>query len=344
MDTFTITQPDDWHVHLRDDSKLARTVADTCKQFARAIIMPNLTPPITTIAAAEQYRKRILQLIPSDNTFTPLMTLYLTDDMTTDIIEAIANHPDIYAIKLYPAGATTNSAAGITDITQLYPIFAAMQQHSIPLLIHGEVTHGDIFEREAVFIEQNLIPLRSAFPELKIVLEHITTSNAVNYVLSEDNYIAATITPQHLMFDRNILLAGGIKPDYYCLPILKTNEDKQSLLAAAISGNPKFFLGTDSAPHSTSAKYSACGCAGIYSAHNAIELYAEIFSNANALDKLEGFASFYGADFYGLPRNQTSITLKNKQHVVPTVLDFGDEKITPLLAGKNLQWSLDIDH
>lgn len=339
-ETLTITQPDDWHIHLRDGDKLTRTVKDAARQFKRVIVMPNLVPAIDSVAMALNYRQRILQCLPQDTNFDPLMTLYLTDTMTVETIEQAAASPYIQAIKLYPAGATTNSNAGVTNIEHLHPLFDAMQQHNLPLLIHGEVTHGDIFDREAIFIEQVLSPLRNCFPTLKIVLEHITTAVAVDFVLAANNNTAATITPHHLLFERNQLLAGGIKPDYYCLPILKRATDQQALIKAATSGNPHFFLGTDSAPHSRQAKYNACGCAGIYNAHCAIELYAHAFANANALDKLEAFASFNGADFYGLPRNQKQITLQHQENLIPQQLSFGDEDITPLWAGKILDWTL----
>lgn len=340
MESLTITQPDDWHTHLRDGKKLTRTVSDTAKQFNRAIVMPNLTPPITSIKAAEKYRQQIIDCIPKGEQFEPLMTLYLTDDMSAETILQAAEHPHIHAVKLYPAGATTNSAAGVTDISALYPLFAAMEQHQLPLLIHGEVTHGDIFDREALFIEHVLIPVREAFPDMKIVLEHITTAAAVEYVLAANEKLAATITPQHLLFDRNQLLVGGLKPDFYCLPILKRVSDQLALIGAATSGNPKFFLGTDSAPHSTANKYSPCGCAGVYSAHNAIEIYASIFETAGALERLEGFASFYGPDFYGLPRNEAKITLHKSATKVPQSLAFADETVVPLLAGQTVNWAL----
>lgn len=340
MDSLTITQPDDWHIHLRDGEKLVRTVADAARQFNRAIVMPNLTPPINSIAAAEDYRVQILTHVPPELSFNPLMTLYLTDDMTSDTIKAAAEHPHIQAIKLYPAGATTNSSAGVTDIGALYPLFETMEQTGLPLLIHGEVTHGDIFDREALFIEQVLMPLQAAFPSLKIVLEHITTAAAVDYVLAANHFLAATITPQHLLYDRNQLLVGGLKPDYYCLPILKRQTDQQALLKAATSGSSKFFLGTDSAPHSRNSKYAPCGCAGVYSAYNALEIYAHIFEQAKALDKLEGFSSFHGPDFYGLARNTQTITLTKQANKVPQSLSFADEALTPLFAGETLNWTL----
>jgi dihydroorotase len=338
METLTITQPDDWHIHLRDGQALTRTVPDAAAQFNRAIVMPNLTPPVTDIAMAEAYRQRILTHIPEGVDFTPLMSLYLTDTMSVDTLKQAAAHPNIYAVKLYPAGATTNSAAGVTNILGLYPQFEAMQAHGLPLLIHGEVTYGDIFDREAIFVNEILSPLREDFPELKIVLEHITTSEARDFVLAQSSHVAATITPHHLLYDRNQLLAGGLKPDYYCLPILKRVEHQQALMAAATSGDPRFFLGTDSAPHTSSTKYAACGCAGIYNAYSAIELYAQAFAQVNALSKLEAFASFHGPDFYGLPRNGTSITLTQQDWVVPEQLSFAGSQLTPLYAGQTLIW------
>jgi dihydroorotase len=339
-ETLTFTQPDDWHIHLRDGNKLVRTVGDAARQFQRAIVMPNLVPAIDTVEDALAYRERILQHIPKNCNFEPLMTLYLTDKMSIDTIKKAAASPYIHAIKLYPAGATTNSSQGVTDFADLYPLFAAMEEHQLPLLIHGEVTHSDIFDREALFIEQILMPLRESFPQLKIVLEHITTAAAVDFVMNANEYTAATITPHHLLFDRNQLLVGGIKPDYYCLPILKRAEDRQALIAAATSGNSRFFLGTDSAPHSINSKYSACGCAGIYSAYCAIELYAHVFEQANALDKLEAFASFYGPDFYGLPHNTQQISLQKKTNLIPEKLAFGKEEVIPLWAGKTLNWKI----
>lgn len=340
MKSLTITAPDDWHLHLRDNEALNRTVPDATHQFQRAIIMPNLIPPITNVSLALAYQERIKAHIPAGRSFTPLMTLYLTNDTTAETVAAAAASDSIYAFKLYPAGATTNSEAGVNRVEHLYPVFEAMQSHNVPLLIHGEITHGDIFDREQQFIETILTPLRAEFPNLRIVLEHITTAAAVDFVLQANDNTAATITVHHLLFERNQLLAGGIKPDYYCLPILKRAEDQQALSAAATSGNKKFFLGTDSAPHSTESKYSACGCAGIYSAHCAIELYAHVFEQAGALDKLEGFASFYGPDFYGLQRNQNQITLLKQVQTIPEVLSFGEQQVTPLWAGQDLKWSL----
>ena len=340
METLTITQPDDWHLHLREGDKLKRTVSDSAKQFARAIIMPNLLPPVTTVLQAEQYYRNIIEHIPTGSDFQPLMTLYLTEQTTVETIKAVSKHDNIVALKLYPAGATTNSEAGVNNIATIYPVLEAMQKYAVPLLLHGEVTHGDIFDREQLFIENILSKIYKDFPELKIVLEHITTQEAADFVTEASGTLSATITPQHLLFNRNNLLAGGVKPDYYCLPVLKREKHQKAIVKAAISGNPKFFLGTDSAPHNTNAKYSACGCAGIYSAHSALELYASVFEAENALDKLEGFASFYGADFYGLARNQTTITLKKQTWIVPEQLSFADELITPLWASETLEWQV----
>lgn len=339
MDTLTIIRPDDWHIHLRDGDKLERTVNDAAAQFKRAIIMPNLATPITTVEAAKLYYERIMAVCHTKS-FQPLMTLYLTDAMTVSIIKQATQTDFIKGVKLYPAGATTNSEFGITTLEKFDSVFAAMQKYDLPLLIHGEITDGDIFEREKMFIDTQLIPLRQKFPELRIVLEHITTADAVAYIKQQDTYTAATITAHHLLCDRNDLLVGGLKPDYYCLPILKTKQDQQALLAAATSGDPHFFLGTDSAPHSTERKYCASGCAGIYSAYSAIELYATAFEQTQALDKLEAFASFHGADFYRVPRNTETITLTKTTWQIPESLSFGSEKIIPFYAGKTLHWKL----
>ncbi len=335
-----ITQPDDWHLHLRDGNKLARTVADSARQFKRALIMPNLLPPITSITQAEAYRKRILAAAPLHSNFNPLMTLYLTDDMPITTIDQAAEHPHIIAAKLYPAHTTTNTTGGVTKIQKIYALLEAMQYHGFVLCIHGEVPYGDIFDREKRFIDTVLIPLCTDFPQLKIVLEHITTKEAVDFVRDSTHPIGATITPQHLLYNRSELLAGGIKPHLYCLPILKRESHRQALLQAAISGNKKFFLGTDSAPHSINDKHNACGCAGVYSAHSAIELYAKAFMTMQALDKLEAFASFHGADFYGLPRNQCQIKLTEKTWQVPQSLAFGTTTVIPLAAGERLSWQL----
>lgn len=342
MRTLTITRPDDWHIHLRDGNYLPRTVADAARQFQRAIAMPNLLPPVTTTVEALAYRERILAVRPTGSGFQPLMVLYLTDN-TNPAEMAIAKASGfVYACKLYPAGATTNSASGVTDIRKIYPVLAAMEKAGLPLLLHGEVTdhHIDIFDREAVFIERTLQPLLLDFPALKIVLEHITTDEAAEFVANAPANVAATITAHHLLFNRNDMLAGGIRPHFYCLPILKRNTHQQALLHAATSGSPKFFLGTDSAPHAQHKKESACGCAGCYTALHAMELYAEAFDHTGHLDKLEGFASFFGADFYGLPRNSGTITLIENSQTLPETLDFGGESLVPLLAGCHLRWSL----
>ena len=338
MKTFTLTRPDDCHLHVRSGALLKAVLPHTARQFARAIIMPNLKPPVTTVAQALIYRDEILQAIPADLSFEPLMTLYLTAATTLEEIERAAQSEHIYAFKLYPAGATTNSDAGVADVTSIYPLLAALEKHDIPLLIHGEVTDTecDIFDREKQFIDQYLIDIVKHFPNLRIVLEHVTTKEAVQFVESADSTVAATITPQHLLFNRNAMLSGGIKPHYYCLPILKREMHRQALVQAAISGNAKFFLGTDSAPHLTHLKESACGCAGCYTAFGAMELYAEIFEQANALDKLEGFASFYGADFYRIARNTGTITLQKQAWTIPAL--YGE--ITPLKAGEELTWKI----
>ena len=338
MKTFTLTRPDDCHLHVRSGDLLKAVLPHTARQFARAIIMPNLKPPVTTVAQALAYRDEILQAIPADLSFEPLMTLYLTAATTIEEVKRVAQCEPVYAFKLYPAGATTNSDAGVADVTSIYPLLAALEKHDIPLLIHGEVTDTecDIFDREKQFIDQYLIDIVKHFPNLRIVLEHVTTKEAVQFVESANSTVAATITPQHLLFNRNAMLSGGIKPHYYCLPILKREMHRQALVQAAISGNAKFFLGTDSAPHLTHLKESACGCAGCYTAFGAMELYAEIFEQANALHKLEGFASFYGADFYRLPRNIGTITLQKQAWTIPAL--YGE--ITPLKAGEELTWKI----
>ena len=338
MKTLTITRPDDCHLHVRNGAILKTVLPHTARQFARAIIMPNLKPPVTTVARALAYREEILQAIPEGVNFTPLMTLYLTASTTIDEIKLAAECEHIHAVKLYPAGATTNSDAGVADVTKIYPLLAALEKYDLPLLIHGEVTDEDcdIFDRERVFIERYLIDIIRDFPALRIVLEHVTTKEAVEFVESASDKIAATITPQHLLFNRNAMLAGGIKPHYYCLPILKRETHRLALVKAATSGNPKFFLGTDSAPHLTHLKENSCGCAGCYSAFAALELYAEAFESANALDKLEGFASFYGADFYGLSRNGETVTLEKRDWIIPASYD----EIKPLKSGELLQWTM----
>lgn len=340
--TITLTQPDDWHHHFRDGDLLAHTVPAAAHTFGRAIAMPNLEAPITTLPMALAYHERLMACVPDNTHFQPLMTLYLIDRCTPELIKEAAAQAVVVAAKLYPAGATTLSSAGVTDIQALYPVFDAMQATGLPLLLHGEVNDPDIdiFDREAVFIEQHLAPLVQHFPALKIVLEHITTQQAVDFVQSAPPEVAATITPQHLLCDRNDLLVGGIKPHYYCLPILKRHRDQQALIAAATSGNPKFFLGTDSAPHAQSQKESACGCAGCYTAPAALPLYAQCFEAHHALDRLEAFASFHGADFYGLPRNTRTITLEQREWTVPERLPFGHRFIIPFYAGRTLSWRM----
>lgn len=341
-----LIQPDDWHIHIRDGAVMKDVLADTARQFARAIIMPNLKPPVTTVELAHAYRLRIEANLKSlgINDFEPLMTLYLTDNTSADEVRK-AKAEGIVGFKLYPAGATTNSDAGVTDIRHCYKALEAMQEVGMPFLVHGEVTHAeiDIFDREAVFIDQILEPLRSDFPQLKMVFEHITTKQAAHYVrdaLTTGNTIAATITPQHLLMNRNAIFSGGIRPHNYCLPVLKREEHRVALLEAATSGNPRFFLGTDSAPHAKGDKEAACGCAGCYSAFNALGLYAEAFESVNQLEKLEGFASFFGPDFYSLPRNSKKITLKKQAQSIPQELPLGDATIVPLRAGETIAWSL----
>ena len=342
MKTITITKPDDWHIHVRNGAVLKTVLPHTAKQFARAIIMPNLKPPVTTVAQALAYRDEILQTLPLRSSFTPLMTLYLTAQTELSEIKKAAESEYIHAFKLYPAGATTNSDSGVADIRAIYPLLAELEKYAIPLLIHGEVTDPecDIFDREQIFVESTLTDITHKFPDLRVVLEHVTTTEAVEFVLAAGANIAATITPQHLLYNRNALLAGGVRPHYYCLPILKRESHRQSLLKAATSGNPKFFLGTDSAPHLTHTKENACGCAGCYSAHAAIELYADAFEQANALDKLEGFASFFGADFYRLPRNTDTISLTKTSWRVPFYYGEDTISITPLKAGEEINWKI----
>jgi dihydroorotase len=339
----TLIRPDDWHLHVRDGGALKTVVPHSARQFARAIIMPNLVPPVTTIGQALDYRRRILAAVPADTTFEPLMTLYLTDDMPVSEITQAKQSGKIFACKLYPAGATTNSAAGVTAIGKIYPLLEAMQKHGLLLLVHGEVTGADVdvFDREAVFIERVLMPLVARFPGLKIVLEHITTKDAADYVWEAPANVAATITAHHLLYNRNAIFQGGLRPHYYCLPILKREIHRQALLAAATSGHAKFFLGTDSAPHARHTKEADCGCAGCYTAFSALELYAEAFEQAEALDKLESFASFFGADFYGLPRNRDKITLKRESSPVPLAFSYDTEQtLRPLRAGETLRWRL----
>ena len=339
--TITLTQPDDWHLHVRDGDAMSAVVPHTAAQFGRAIIMPNLRPPVTTTAAALAYRERIRAAVPEGLSFEPLMTLYLTDNLPPDEIKR-AQDARVVAVKLYPAGATTNSDAGVTDLRKTYATLEAMQRAGMPLLLHGEVTAPeiDLFDREAVFIDKQLIPLRRDFPELKIVLEHITTREAAQYVQEADRLTAASITAHHLLYNRNAIFTGGIRPHYYCLPVLKREQHRLALLQAASSGSNKFFLGTDSAPHAAQLKENASGCAGCYTANAAMELYAEAFDAVGALDKLEAFASFHGADFYGLPRNAASITLRRENWTVPESFAFGEARLKPLRAGEILQWKL----
>lgn len=342
MNQITIIKPDDWHIHLRDGEALKTTVKHASQQFNRAIVMPNLVPPITTVKLANAYRERIISNIPSHSSFDPLMTLYLTDNMTVEEIKLASLDPNIYAVKWYPAGATTNSEFGVTDIHKLEPVLDCMAENKLPLLIHGEVTDSeiDIFDREKVFIETYLKPIATQFPTLKIVLEHITTKDAVEFVSSASDNIGATITAHHLLFNRNQLLAGGIKPHYYCLPILKRKIHQQALLEAATSGYPKFFLGTDSAPHSIDKKETDCGCAGIYTAHAAIELYAQAFASFNKLEKLEYFASISGPNFYNLPVNTDRISLIEEPWVVPGNYPFGTSHLKPLFGNESLSWRI----
>ena len=339
--TLTITRPDDWHLHLRDGDALRTVVPHTAAQFARAIVMPNLRPPVTTAEQALAYKARIQAAVPAGMAFEPLMTLYLTDNLPAEEI-ARAKDAGVVAAKLYPAGATTNSDAGVTDIRKTYKTLEAMQKAGMLLLVHGEVTSPeiDLFDREAVFIEQQLKPLRRDFPELKIVMEHITTQEAAQYVASADPFLGATITAHHLLYNRNAIFTGGIRPHYYCLPVLKRETHRLALVDAATSGSSKFFLGTDSAPHPAHLKEHATGCAGCYTAHAAIEMYAEAFDNAGALDQLEGFASFHGPDFYNLPRNTGTITLRRESWTPPDSFAFGEAELKPLRAGEALPWRL----
>ncbi|MBK5206105.1 MAG: dihydroorotase [Polaromonas sp.] len=339
--TLTITRPDDWHLHVRDGDALRTVVPHSAAQFARAIIMPNLRPPVTTAAQAVAYRERIQAAVPAGMKFEPLMTLYLTDNLAADEIKR-ARDAGVVAVKLYPAGATTNSDAGVTDLRKTYKTLEAMQREGLLLLLHGEVTSPeiDLFDREAVFIDKQLIPLRRDFPELKIVFEHITTKEAAQYVREADRFLGATLTAHHLLYNRNALFMGGIRPHYYCLPVLKRETHRIALVEAATSGHARFFLGTDSAPHPAHLKEQATGCAGCYTAHAAIELYAEAFDAAGALNQLEAFASFNGADFYGLPRNRERITLKKESWTSPESFAFGEAQLKPLRSGDALPWKL----
>jgi dihydroorotase len=341
MQTLTLTRPDDWHVHLRDGDALNTVVPHTAAQFARAIVMPNLKPPVTSTAMALAYKQRILAALPAGMAFEPLMTLYLTDNMPADEIHR-AHESGVAAVKLYPAGATTNSSAGVTDIRHTHATLEAMQRVGMPLLVHGEVTDSevDLFDREAVFIDRHLQPLRRDFPELKIVFEHITTKEAAQYVAQAGVFTAATITAHHLLYNRNALFLGGVRPHYYCLPVLKREVHRQALVQAATSGSDRFFLGTDSAPHPAHLKEHASGCAGCYTALSALELYAEAFDSVGALGQLEGFASVHGPAFYGLPRNQGTVTLTRKTWTLPESVSFGEASLKPLRGGEELHWQL----
>lgn len=342
-DTLTLTRPDDWHLHLRDGAALTAVLPDTARQFGRAIVMPNLKPPVTTVADAEAYRARILAALPAGMTFEPLMTLYLTDRTTPDEIVRAKASGIVHGVKLYPLGATTNSDSGVSSLEHCLPVLEKMAEVGLPFLLHGEVTDPDIdiFDREAVFIERTLAPLIARLPELRVVLEHITTAQAAEFVADASANVAATLTAHHLLMNRNAMLVGGIRPHHYCLPVLKRETHRQALLKAATSGSAKFFLGTDSAPHARHTKEAACGCAGMYTAHAALELYAEAFDSVGALDKLEAFASFNGPDFYRLPRNSGTVTLRRESWTVPATLAYLDDApLVPLRAGETLAWKL----
>ncbi len=342
MQQLTLTRPDDWHLHLRDGALMQSVLPDTARQFARAIVMPNLRPPVTTTEQAQAYRARILAALPAGAQFEPLMTLYLTDNTGAEEIKKAHAGGIVHAVKLYPAGATTNSDAGVTDLRKTYAALEEMQRCGMPLLVHGEVTDPsvDVFDREAVFIERVLLPLLKDLPGLRVVFEHITTRDAARFVASAPDNIAATITAHHLMYNRNAMFKGGIRPHYFCLPVLKRETHREALVNAAISGSNKFFLGTDSAPHAQHTKENDCGCAGCYTAHAAIEMYAEVFEQAGALDRLEAFASFHGADYYGLPRNTRQIALRRDEWQVPASVDFGEHRLVPLRAGEIIKWKL----
>ncbi len=342
MDQLTLTQPDDWHLHLRDGAHMRAVLAHSAARFARAIVMPNLKPPVTTTQLAAAYRDRILRALPAGSGFEPLMTLYLTDNTPPEEIARARASGFVHAVKYYPAGATTNSDSGVTDLARCYPTLQALADAGMPLLIHGEVTDPevDVFDRERVFLERALGALVVRFPTLKVVVEHITTAEAAAFVESAPATVAATITAHHLLLNRNALFQGGVRPHHYCLPVLKRESHRRALVRVATSGNPKFFLGTDSAPHARHTKENDCGCAGVYTAHAAIELYAEAFEQAGALERLEAFASFHGPDFYGLPRNTRRITLKRAPANVPAVFAYGEDALVPLRAGGSVAWSL----
>ncbi|WP_323148944.1 dihydroorotase [Pseudomonas oryzihabitans] len=343
-DRITLARPDDWHIHLRDGAALPQTVADAAREFGRAIVMPNLVPPVRTAEQAAAYRERILAARPAGSRFEPLMVLYLTDRTSPEDVRSAKASGFVHAAKLYPAGATTNSDSGVTSLDNLFPTLEAMAEIGLPLLVHGEVTHAevDVFDREKKFIDEHLVRIVQRFPALKVVFEHITTGDAAAFVREAPANVGATITVHHLLYNRNHMLVGGIRPHFYCLPILKRNTHQSALLDAATSGNPKFFLGTDSAPHARHAKEAACGCAGCYTAYGALELYAEAFESRDALDRLEGFASHFGPDFYGLPRNTETVTLVREDWQAPASLPFGDHEVVPLRAGETLRWRLEV--
>ncbi|MFO1299375.1 MAG: dihydroorotase [Burkholderiaceae bacterium] len=342
MDSISLTRPDDWHLHLRDGEAMRAVVGASAAQFARAIVMPNLRPPVATVEQALAYRQRIVDALPAGVAFEPLMTLYLTDNTSADEIRRATDSGRVVAVKLYPAGATTNSDAGVTDLRRTWPVLDAMQRCAMPLLVHGEVTDAqvDVFDREAVFIDTVLDPLRRDFPGLRVVFEHITTRQAAQYVAQAGATLAATVTAHHLLYNRNAIFAGGLRPHWYCLPVLKREEHRRALLEAATGGNVRFFLGTDSAPHAARLKEHAAACAGCYTAPHAIELYASAFEQMGALDRLEAFASFNGPDFYGLPRNRGRITLRREAWTIPESLPFGADRIVPLAGGEALAWKL----
>ncbi|MGM3423752.1 dihydroorotase [Pseudomonas benzopyrenica] len=343
-DRITLARPDDWHIHLRDGAALPQTVADAAREFGRAIVMPNLVPPVRNAEQAAAYRERILAARPAGSRFEPLMVLYLTDRTSPDDVRSAKASGFVHAAKLYPAGATTNSDSGVTSLDNLFPTLEAMAEIGLPLLVHGEVTHAevDVFDREKKFIDEHLVRIVQRFPTLKVVFEHITTGDAAAFVREAPANVGTTITVHHLLYNRNHMLVGGIRPHFYCLPILKRNTHQSALLDAATSGNPKFFLGTDSAPHARHAKEAACGCAGCYTAYGALELYAEAFESRDALDRLEGFASHFGPDFYGLPRNTETVTLVREDWQAPASLPFGDHEVVPLRAGETLRWRLEV--
>ena len=342
MNEITITRPDDWHLHLRDGAQLRAVLSDSARRFARAIVMPNLTPPVTTTELAMRYRERIRLALPHGLAFEPLMTLYLTDNTHAEEIATAKASGAVHAVKYYPAGATTHSESGVTDLRKCYRVFEVMEACGMPLLVHGEVVDPtvDVFDREKVFLEQVLAPLVERFSRLRVVVEHITTREAVRFVLAAPQRVGATITAHHLLLNRNALFTGGVRPHHYCLPVLKREAHRQALIEAAVSGNPKFFLGTDSAPHARHTKEANCGCAGIYTAHAGIELYAEVFAGAGALERLEGFASHFGAAFYGLPRNTGTIRLVEEAWRAPTDVPFGADRLVPLRGGEEIRWKI----